>query len=672
MFAFPSIEAATFFQAMFAVPTILIALRGIAPTRQKPGASFTLLGFGLAATAITWSVYLAAFLGPTFGWSGLTDRPFTVLWLPNAYLDTLLDSLLTVAMLVAILEHAHFKSQHANEQRILRVDRQQAATLKLAKDPHVAAGDLDKLIPMLNEVAAQTLDVDRVSIWIFNESRKQLICRDLFSRPDDSHTPRGMLAATDYPHYFAALENERLIDASDATTDPRTRELLHPYLATMGIGSMLDVSIRSSSNVIGVVCHEHLGGPRSWHDDEAAFAGFVADLVSQATANQRALEAEEQQQQLEHELRHSQKLDAVGHLASGIAHDFNNQLAVIMGYASLAEFEPDTDVREFLPQISTAAARAAELTRKLLSFSRRQVLRTQIVELNGIVANVSDLITRIGQANIHVVTNISDDVGCLKADPIELEQVLLNLANNAADAMPHGGTLTLETRVATAPEKAAKSLAGDRDWAVVTVRDTGTGIDTAHLEHIFEPFFTTKSNDCGTGLGLATSYGIVDQHDGHITVSSELGRGTVFEVWLPLVDLPATPEGATASQPSQRGAETILVVEDDASIRSLLKSLLTHAGYSVAITESGEEAVEHFRNHQNSIDLVILDTDLPGKSGPEALVEIRAIAPRTPAILTSGRGMDEHEPDFAVALPKPFSTSALLDAVRAALDAKVD
>lgn len=671
MWAFPSLEAATLFQAMFAIPALWLALRYPVPVRRKGEAGIVLLRIGLAVLMGTWGVYCAAFLGPVLDWPALTETPFAVLWLPNAYLDTLLDSVLTMGMIVCVIEHAQRKSQLANEERLARIGRQQTAILELAKAPQVASGDLESLTAILTEAAAQTLDVDRVSIWTFDAECEQLICRDLFSRPEQSHTPGAVLPASDYPHYFAALEEGRAINASDATTDPRTRELLHPYLAQLGIGSMLDVSIRSGSKVIGVVCHEHLGGPRTWNHDEIAFAGYVADLVAQANSNQRAIEAERQQHQLERQLRHSQKLDAVGHLASGIAHDFNNQIAAIMGYAALAEEETHPQALKYLPEILAAAERAAQLTRKLLSFSRRQVLATQVVELNQIVCNVSSLMGHVVQANIEVLTQTSEQLGRVRADPAELEQVFLNLANNAADAMPGGGTLSLETRLAARNESEMSGWMSEGDWAVVSVGDTGTGMDADHLELIFEPFFTTKPDGLGTGLGLATSYGIVEQHAGHITVESELGRGSVFKVWLPLVELPLSPQVAPLGQPAQGGTETILVIEDEPQLRVLMESLLTKAGYSVMSAESGETGLELFHGKAQDIDLLLLDTDLPGKSGPEVLREIRSSAGGVPAVLTSGRGMEVDALELGVALPKPFSNQALLNAVRLALDAQL-
>jgi len=671
IFASPSIEAATFFQAAVAVPALLVGIRHTNPMAGRDGEPrIALLRLVLATTAIVWTVYLAAFFGPTLGLPSFTHRPFAVLWLPNAYLDTLLDSVLTIGMIVAVLERSHLDAQRASEARIARVSAQQATIVELAKAEEVAAGDVGAAVRRATQAAANTLGVDRVSVWEFDEDRTHLECRDLFVRASGRHTSGPILSAANYPRYFASLEAGRSIAIADVTTDPRTRELLDPYLTPTGVRSLLDVAVRSATGVIGVVCHEHTGSARRWHDDEIAFAGFIADLVSQANANCRAREAEQQQRELERQLRHSQKLDAVGHLAGGIAHDFNNLLCAIMGFASLMRGDGTPQSKECLSQIQDAARRAAELTGKLLSFSRRQVLHPKVVELDEVVGAVESLVRRVTPANIQVVADRAQGPGRVLADRSELEHVVLNLANNAADAMPSGGTLTLETRLMSEDERAQHTWAADGDWAAISVIDTGSGIPPELQERVFEPYFTTKPEGQGTGLGLATSYGIVAQHGGRMTLHSVPGQGSRFDVWLPVVETPPTPPEPTPPPLAHGGVETVLVVEDDARVRSLVDSVLTDAGYSVLLAATGELGLDAFKARHASIDLVLMDMALPGRPGLEVLSEMRAVAKELPAVVTSGINPDLNSEVLGVTLPKPFSNAELLHAIRAALDAR--
>ena len=307
-------------------------------------------------------------------------------------------------------------------------------------------------------------------------------------------------------------------------------------------------------------------------------------------------------QQLEAQLRVSQKMEGIGRLAGGIAHDFNNLLTAILGYSELmeAQLPDDEDLRSSLREIQHAGERAAALTRQLLAFSRRQVLQPKLLDLNEVVSEVEKLLRRLIGEDVELVTRLDPGLENIKADPGQLEQVLMNLAVNARDAMPEGGTLTIETANAVLDARFAAGHPGARsgEYTALKVADTGIGMSEEVRSHAFEPFFTTKEQGKGTGLGLATAYGIVKQSDGYITVESEPGRGTTFRIYFPRAAGAAAPSGL-GERPalSPRGAETILLVEDEPGVRRLSRSILEAQGYIVLEAASGDEALGVARSY---------------------------------------------------------------------------
>jgi PAS domain S-box-containing protein len=384
-----------------------------------------------------------------------------------------------------------------------------------------------------------------------------------------------------------------------------------------------------------------------------------------------------QQRRLEEQLRQAQKLEAVGRLAGGVAHDFNNLLGIITGYTDLAIADVGSQHPGYrrLAEIRKAAERAAALTRQLLAFSRRQVLQPRVLDLNQVLGEVEKMLRRLIGEDIQLVTVFSEDLARVKADAGQMEQVIMNLAVNARDAMPHGGRLILETANATIDEAHARSHADARagEYVMLAVTDTGSGIDPAVLPHIFEPFFTTKEPDKGTGLGLATVYGIVRQSDGHISVYSEPGSGTTFKVYLPRVDAPA--DAAAAQRPPAGsvvgGRERILLVEDAASLRELIAEVLRDAGYTVADFARPDEALAF---PGAPCDLLLTDVVMPAMSGRELAQRVRSGHAGVRVLFMSGytdnaiaqNGILDAGADL---LQKPFTTDALLRRVRDVLDA---
>jgi nitrogen-specific signal transduction histidine kinase/ActR/RegA family two-component response regulator len=380
---------------------------------------------------------------------------------------------------------------------------------------------------------------------------------------------------------------------------------------------------------------------------------------------------------LEEQLRQSQRMEVLGRLAGGIAHDFNNLLgAVLMSASSLREeIGPDHPAQASVQTIERAARRSAELTRQLLSFARRESLRREPIAVRGLIAGVRDLCERtFGHAvEIAVESDVPDDLAVL-GDAGQLEQALLNLSLNSRDAMPDGGTLTLGASVEDVDDAAARGAPGlaPGRYAVLSVADTGVGIPTDVRPHLFEPFFTTKERGKGTGLGLATSYGIVQSHGGAIGVRSEVGRGSRFDIYLPLAT-------SAASQPRPRGgslrggSETILLVDDEPDLRRTLSHALVKLGYRVIQAKDGVEAVARFAERPDDIQLVLLDVLMPQMGGVRAFNEIRTRRPTARILAMSGFASGEEMQQLVAGgvegvLAKPFAFADLAEAVRAIFD----
>ena len=381
---------------------------------------------------------------------------------------------------------------------------------------------------------------------------------------------------------------------------------------------------------------------------------------------------------LEERLRQSQKMEAVGRLAGGVAHDFNNLLTVILGYSQiLAEGVPvGSRLADSTAQIKSAADRASGITRQLLAFSRKQVLSPRVINLNDIMLNLDALLRRLIGEDVEVRTDLANDLGSVKADPGQIEQVIMNLALNARDAMPQGGKLTLETANAQLDESYGRSHQPTKPgrYVMLAVSDTGHGMPPETQARIFEPFYTTKDVGKGTGLGLSMVYGIVKQSGGYIWVYSELDQGTTFKIYLPRVDQPAETMGAESRPKNvQRGSETILLVEDDPQLRQLSSSVLAHCGYKVLVAGEPEEGLAICRSNQRDIRLLITDVIMPSMNGRQLAEQILQISPDVRVLYISGY-TNNAIVHYGVLdaglwfLPKPFTLSALIAKVREVLD----
>ncbi len=387
------------------------------------------------------------------------------------------------------------------------------------------------------------------------------------------------------------------------------------------------------------------------------------------------------QRQLEEQLRQSQKMEAVGQLAGGIAHDFNNLLTAILGSTQLLlqATPPDDPRHEDAVEIKNAGMRAAELTRQLLAFSRRQVLAPKVLGLNAVVAHMQKMLRRLLGEDIELAVTLEPEAGTVNADPGQLEQVLLNLAVNARDAMPTGGRLTIETTRVTVTSELAerRHRLPPGDYLCLAVADTGAGMDEATQAHLFEPFFTTKEVGKGTGLGLATVYGIVKQSGGYVWVYSEVGHGTSVKVYLPRVAAAADepPAPGPAPEPAQvpRGCETVLLVEDAAPVRSLARRSLEACGYTVVDAPDGPTALDVAARHRGGIDLLVTDVVMPRMSGRELAERLAPARPRMKVLYTSGYTDDAMVRQGVLTagvafLQKPFVPETLARKVREVLD----
>jgi PAS domain S-box-containing protein len=449
---------------------------------------------------------------------------------------------------------------------------------------------------------------------------------------------------------YAAEEDDRAAALALADLDPAGRLVQNAALRRRG-GAVFPAEVAVSR----------------LRDGAGAGLGFVG--VVRDTTEQRRLEAQ---------LRQAQKMEAVGRLAGGVAHDFNNMLSVIVGYGQmLLRHLPEGDrARGQVAEIVKAADRATGLTRQLLAFGRKQVVQPRVLDLNGVVSNLDKMLHRVIGEDVRLETDLAADLWRVRADPGQIEQVLMNLSVNARDAMPRGGTLRIATRNETLHDAWAREHPGSRPGphVVIEVSDTGAGIDPEILPHIFEPFFTTKAQGKGTGLGLATVYGIVKQSGGAVYVDSAPGRGAVFRVYLPRVLEALEPVGARPAEGAPRGgSETVLVVEDDPMVRALVQETLGRLGYRVLAAEDPSRALQAAEGHDGTIALLLTDVVMPGMNGRELAGRIARLRPEARVLYMSGYAEDAiaHHgilQEDVVLLQKPFTPDALAGRVREVLD----
>jgi two-component system cell cycle sensor histidine kinase/response regulator CckA len=452
------------------------------------------------------------------------------------------------------------------------------------------------------------------------------------------------------------MRGRRVTDFLDQESWPVVEDFLARQQTSSGDRIELRLRRTDGSDLFGLVA----GSPIVTQD--GAFAGTVLNFSD--VTRKRLVDAQ---------IAQSQRLEAIGEFAGAISHDFNNLLTAIRGFAELVRsgLPPDDVHRADLEQVIVSADRASGITRKLLAFTRRQVLEPVVLDPAQVIADLIPMLRPMLGADIDIVMHVQPGHAFVRVDPVQLEQVLVNLAVNARDAMPNGGTLTIELDDIDVPAVNLPSLDLPRGAYVrILIHDTGIGMDEPTMERIFDPFFTTKKADKGTGLGLATVYGIVAQSGGQISAASVVGEGSTFSMFLPQAAIPAMASpGPSVGEAERRGAGVVLLVEDEPAVREFARRALEQAGYTVLSTGGGEEAIRESERWPGWIDVILTDVVMPGMHGPAVVERVRTQRPGISVLFTSGYAEDAVAQGgelgtYGAFLPKPFTADSLIRAIQ--------
>jgi len=531
---------------------------------------------------------------------------------------------------------------------------------------------VDDIVRQVLHTALEVIGEDAGSVLLAEEKTKRLIFHYVVGESADqlrgTSIPwdKGIAGAVFFSGRAeiipAVREDPRHHSATDHLTGYESRDMIVVPLKRHG-GTPIGV-IEVLNKATGQVSRDDL--------DVLVVIASIAAAAIERTNNAEVLRQKDVQ------LQQSQKMEAMGRLAGGVAHDFNNLLTVMRGFSEMivGSLDPSAAGRKYAEEVLKAAERASGLTRQLLAFSRKQVLEPRVIDLNGIVSNIEKILRQLIGKDINLSTKLDPNLGWVKADPSQIEQVILNLSVNAHDAMSEGGSLIIETANAELDERFARQSTDLRPgpYVLLSVSDTGTGMDQATLAKLFEPFFTTKAPGKGTGLGLSIIYGIVKQSHGHVAVTSEMGCGTTFKIYLPQVEAPDSDVDIAGLAPiAATGSETILVVDDEEQVRSLESGVLQSSGYKVLSVGNGQEALRILRESSEAIHLLVTDINMPMMNGRELARLAASLHPSMRVLFTSGHPDEAQISSAGMAgktnfLQKPFTTDSLLRRIRQSLD----
>ncbi len=571
-----------------------------------------------------------------------------------------------VARRTAVLHLTGGREQENERLRQQRLGKHNELLRTLATQ--LASDDLATQLNAITEAATRSMEVARVGVWIFDAEHTRIRAQSIYDARTGQHEQGPELAAEAFPEYFSALEEERVIIASDASTYPTTRGFAASYLAEHGVTSLVDAPIRVGGRVIGVLCHEHVGEPRGFNDEDQSVAGSLADFVALAIESHEHGRAEDALLSSNKQLEEARRIEAVGRLAGGVAHDFNNVITVVSSYAFLLakKLDKNDPLQGPVAEIGKATERAADITRKLLALTRRDPAAPRVFDLNLVVRGMEMFLRRLIGEHIALSMEISKEPLVVRADPGQVEQIILNLAINARDAAgPEGGTITIRTRRDAGSKTHPKKMP-----CVLEVEDKGVGMTSQVKARIFEPFFTTKEVGRGSGLGLFTVWGAVDQMGATIEVASTPKRGSCFTVRFSEAPPNAARASITPDKTALLGTEKVLLVEDEPQVREVTTLILRDLGYRVFAASNIDEALE-CAAREKKFDLLVSDIVMPRASGPVVAARLRELVPDLKVLFITGYSkemLSGYDASLGSTLPKPFTVEQIGLKVREVLD----
>lgn len=530
----------------------------------------------------------------------------------------------------------------------------------------------------ITKIGSLLLETERVSVWIYSDDYQMLRCVDLYNSVTRNHSSGDELQSADFPVYTDAHRQGDIVVAADVYTDPRTCDIPEAYLKENNIQSLLDVPIWLGDRIRGVLSFEATGKKKIWSKEDERIAQTLATFVTLGFEIDERKRSEEERQKLQSQLLQSQKMEAVGRLAGGVAHDFNNMLTVIIGHSEIAAMRENLpeEMLNDLEQIKSAARKSAELTGQLLAFARKQTINPRVLDLNATVSEMISMLRRLIGEDIDLAWMPGESVWPVCMDPTQIDQILVNLCVNARDAISGVGKIVIETENVTFDKTYCENHFGfvEGSYIMLAVSDDGCGMPREHLANIFEPFFTTKDKGKGTGLGLATLFGIVKQNNGFVNAYSEPGKGTTLRLYLPKsIEEVVEPLFVETQKAMEGNGELILMVEDEPVILEMGKIILEKLGYTVISASTPELALHFAQQHAADICLLMTDVVLPGMNGKELSEKVMALNPRIRCLYMSGytantivhRGVLDKGVHF---IQKPFSVRTLSTKIREVLD----